>query len=63
MQTKMALLAGEVAELKADKLRLAEENKVLHSRKLILEKLVALKEEQIQVLENAAGGVCLPSCL
>ena len=49
------MLDAQVKELKADKIRLQEENKALNNRKSILEKVLALKEEQIQVLQNGAG--------
>lgn len=51
----MSVLDAQVKELKADKIRLQEENKALNNRKSILEKVLALKEEQIQVLQNGAG--------
>jgi hypothetical protein len=52
---KMSVLEAHVKELKADKIRLQEENRALNNRKSILEKVLALKEEQIQVLQNGAG--------
>jgi hypothetical protein len=52
---KMSVLEAQVKELKTDKIRLQEENKALNNRKSVLEKVLALKEEQIQVLQNGAG--------
>jgi hypothetical protein len=46
---------AQVRELKAEKARLFDENKALVNRKSILEKVLALKEEQIQVLQEGAG--------
>jgi hypothetical protein len=57
VQDKTNALDSQVTELKADKIRLLEENKALHCRKSILEKVLALKEEQIQVLQSANSGV------
>jgi hypothetical protein len=46
---------AQVRDLKADKARLVDENKALLNRKSILEKVLTLKEEQIQVLQEGAG--------
>jgi hypothetical protein len=55
LQDKVAILDGQVQQLKADKARLLEENKALHQRKTILEKGYAFKEEQIQMLQATAA--------
>jgi regulator of replication initiation timing len=59
VQDKVAVLDGQVQELKDEKERLIEENRALQKSKTILEKVYALKEEQVQVLQGA-NGVRLP---
>ena len=49
------MLDGQVQELKLEKARLVDENKALQKSKTILEKVYALKEEQVQVLQGANG--------
>lgn len=51
----MGELEEKVAELQAINTRLAEDNKALNNRKSILEKVLTLKEEQIQVLQDGVN--------
>ena len=55
VQDKVSVLDGQVQELKLEKARLVDENKALQKSKTILEKVYALKEEQVQVLQGANG--------
>lgn len=57
----MGDLERDVNEMKAQNLRLVEENKSLTNRKATLEKFLVLKEEQINVLQEGANVRC-PTC-
>lgn len=53
-QDKLEAYEAEVRALRADRARLVDENRTLINRRAIMERIVAMKDDQLQMLQDRA---------